>query len=409
MAEFSYTARAQNGEVISGSMEAGDTQAVARSLMQQSLIPITINETQGSEQSKHWLKQLNKALQPKVSMDDLSLFARQMFSLTRAGIPLLQAIQGLAGTTTNKRLVDALYDVLAQLERGRTLSASLNRHPKIFNRLFVSIVHVGENTGKLDQAFQQLATYIERDKETQKQIKSATRYPSFVLIAIAIALVIMNYQVIPTFAGMFRKLGADLPLMTKILINMSDFFIHQWYILVGGIVALVFLIKRTLSTESGAMQWDRAKTRLPVVGTIVERSLLARFSRSFSTMLASGIPLTHALDLVADAVNNKYMAKRIEQMRLDIERGENLTRVANKSGLFTPLVMQMISVGDQTGRVDELLVDVAEFYEGDVEYELKTLTARMEPILIGIVAIMVTILALGIFLPMWELMGAYKG
>jgi MSHA biogenesis protein MshG len=261
----------------------------------------------------------------------------------------------------------------------------------------------------LDVAFLQLSFYLERDQETRKQIKAATRYPMFVMIAIVIALVVMNIVVIPIFAGMFESFGAELPLMTRILLSTSEFFITKWLYLLVGIMFLIIAISRYLGTENGRYKWDRAKLKLPVVGSIFERTLLGRFARSFSMMLVSGVPLTSALNLVADAVNNAFMADRILNMRRNIERGESLSRVASSSKMFTPLVLQMINVGDETGRVDELLAEVADFYEREVDYDLKSLTSKIEPILISVVAGMVLILALGIFTPMWDMMGAIKG
>jgi len=289
------------------------------------------------------------------------------------------------------------------------MSSALNRHVDLFSQLFVSLVHVGENTGKLDQAFLQLSSYLEREQETRKQIKAATRYPMFVIFALVAALVIMNILVIPIFADMFKSLGAELPLMTRILIGMSEFFLTKWPHMLVGIIASVFLISRYLQTQAGRLNWDRLKLRLPIVGSIFERTLLGRFARSFSMMLLAGVPLTSALNLVSEAVSNSFMAERIISMRKNIEKGESLSRVAAGSGLFTPLVLQMINVGEETGRVDELLNEVAEFYEREVDYDLKSLTSKIEPILISIVAGMVLVLALGIFTPMWDMMGAYKG
>ena len=332
-----------------------------------------------------------------------------MFSLTRAGIPILRAVSGLAESSNSARMRVALLDVIAQLERGRSLSSALHLHSDIFNQLFVSIIHVGENTGRLDDAFLQLAEYLEREQETRKQIKAATRYPIFVLIALALAFVVLNVFVIPKFATMFAKFGAELPTMTKVLLAISDFMINRSYILIGIIALISYGIYRYVGTESGRYKWDRLKLRLPVVGDIIRRSLLARFSRSFSMMLHSGVPLTNALNLVADAVDNAYVSASVIEMRQRIEKGENLTRVSHASGLFTPMIMQMINVGEETGRVDELLAEVAGFYEREVDYDLKSLTAKIEPFLIVIVAGMVLILALGIFSPMWDMMSAIKG
>ena len=379
---------------------------MAQILVGRSFTPIAI--TENSQEQIAELSQIS-FLTPKVSLDDLVIFSRQMYSLAKSGIPILRSVKGLADTTSSKRMTAALNDVADQLERGRTLSSALHKHTQVFGRLFVSIVHVGENTGKLDAAFLQLSFYLEREQETRKQIKAATRYPMFVMIAIVIALVIMNIMVIPIFADMFKSFGAELPLMTRILLTTSEFFITKWpHLLVGIALSILFLV-RYLRTENGRYKWDRTKLKLPIVGSLFERTLLGRFARSFSMMLVSGVPLTSALNLVAEAVDNAFMAERILNMRKNIEKGESLSRVASSSKLFTPLVLQMINVGEETGRVDELLAEAAEFYEREVDYDLKNLTSKIEPILISVVAGMVLVLALGIFTPMWDMMGAIKG
>jgi MSHA biogenesis protein MshG len=406
VAQFSYKARKSGGELATGILEAPDASTVAQILTGRSFTPIEITEN-----SQEQTAELSKIsfFTPQITLDDLVIFSRQMYSLAKSGIPILRAVRGLADTTGSKRMAVALDDVADQLERGRTLSSALNKHHHMFGRLFVSIVHVGENTGKLDDAFLQLSFYLEREQDTRKQIKAATRYPMFVIIAIVIAMVIMNIVVIPIFADMFLSFGAELPLMTRILLSTSNFFITKWPFLLVAIALITSLIVRYLRTENGRYKWDRTKLKLPVVGSIFERTLLGRFARSFSMMLVSGVPLTSALNLVAEAVNNAFMAERILSMRKNIEKGESLSRVASSSKLFTPLVLQMINVGEETGRVDELLAEVAEFYEREVDYDLKSLTSKIEPILISIVAGMVLILALGIFTPMWDMMGAIKG
>ncbi len=406
MARFSYRARTSSGELATGVLEAADASTVAQILAGRSFTPIEIIEN-GQELMAE-LSQIS-FLTPNITLDDLVIFSRQMYSLAKSGIPVLRAVRGLADTTGSKRMAAALDDVASQLERGRTLSSALNKHNQVFGRLFVSIVHVGENTGKLDDAFLQLSFYLEREQETRKQIKAATRYPMFVMIAILTAMVIMNIWVIPIFADMFKSFGAELPLMTRILLATSDFFITKWIHLLVGIVLIIFLLVRYLRTKNGRYKWDRTKLKLPIVGSIFERTLLGRFARSFSMMLISGVPMTSALNLVAEAVDNAFMAERILTMRTNIEKGESLSRVASSSQMFTPLVLQMINVGEETGRVDELLAEAAEFYEREVDYDLKSLTSKIEPILISVVAGMVLVLALGIFTPMWDMMGAIKG
>ena len=403
MPQFDYQARARDGSMLTGSLDAQDQASAAQVLLNRDLVPIVIH---ASVEKGKWQITWFRS---KVGLDGLVIFSRQMYSLTKSGIPILRAIGGLAESSSSASMREALLDVVEHMERGHSLSNALHRHKKVFNSLFVSVVHVGENTGRLDEAFRLLAQYLEREQETRKQIKAATRYPIFVLIAIVIALVIMNIWVIPTFAGMFAKLGADLPAMTKVLIGMSNLFVHYWHLMLLAVIAAWLMLRRYLQSEQGALNWDRYKLKLFAVGSILQRSLLSRFARSFAMMTRAGVPLTHALNLVADAVDNKYMAKQILEMRRNIEKGESLSRVCASSKLFTPLVLQMINVGEETGRVDELLTDVAEFYEREVEYDLKSLTAKIEPILIGIVAIMVLVLALGIFTPMWDMASAYRG
>ncbi|MBU2178907.1 MAG: type II secretion system F family protein, partial [Gammaproteobacteria bacterium] len=387
-----------------GVIEAGSETTAADLLSRRSLIPLQIVLI--PDKSAPWWKV--DLSQPKVGLMELIVFARQMYSLMRAGIPIIRAIRGLADSTASKALKVVLSDLADQLEKGRNLSVAMASHPKVFNRLIVSIVHVGENTGRLDDAFSQLSDYFEQEMETRKQIKQATRYPMFVLLAIVAAMVILNLFVIPQFANMFARFNAELPWATKVLLATSNFFIHYWPLLLVGIIAAGFALYRYLHTAAGSYRWSKLKLRLPIMGDIINRATLGRYARSFSLMLRAGVPLTSALSLVAEAVDNDFMAEKIREMRRNIERGESLVRVSSQSNLFTPLVMQMLAVGEETGQVDDMLQEVALFYEREVAFDLKSLTAKIEPILIVIVAVMVLILALGIFTPMWDMLNAYK-
>lgn len=405
MAEFDYRGRDAAGELVTGALEATSERAAADTLIRRGVTPLAIELRRAEKaKSRSW-----NLFEEKIVLDDLIVFTRQMYSLTKAGIPLLRAIEGLAQNSSKSRMRSVLSDVVDQLERGRELSVAMSAHPTVFPRLVVAVVHVGENTGQLEEAFEQLSDYLSKEQDTRKQVKSALRYPMFIVSALVIAMFILNIWVIPTFARMFEQFNAELPLPTRILIGVSDFFVSWWPLMVLAIIGILFGIKRFKTSESGRVRWDRWKTRIPIFGDIVLRSLLSRFSRSFAVMLRAGVPLTQALHLVADAVDNYWMHDRIEDMRRTIEKGEGLTRAAQGTNLFTPLVMQMISVGEETGRVDELLNEVADYYEREVDYDLKSLTARLEPILLVLVAIMVAIMALGIFTPMWDMMDAYKG
>jgi len=345
----------------------------------------------------------------RVSLEELIVFCRQMYALMRSGVPILRAINGMVESANSNSLKKALTDIGKQLEGGYTFSSALNGHPKIFDHLFVSLIHVGENTGQLDQAFLKLTSYLERELDTRKRIKAALRYPTMVVIALSAAMVILNIFVIPTFADMFSRLGSDLPPTTQFIIASSNLFINYWpYMLVGIIVAYI-MVKQSLKTEQGRYQWDRRKIKLPIIGSIIERSILARFSHSFAIVLKAGVPMTTGLSLVAEAVDNSYMQDKISAMRQSIESGESLLRSSVASALFTPLVLQMVAVGEETGRVDELLAEVGDYYEREVDYDLSTLTARIEPLLLVVVAVMVLVLALGIFTPMWDMASAMQG
>ncbi|MBL4817345.1 type II secretion system F family protein [Shewanella sp.] len=404
MAVYKYRGRDAQGQQVTGVVDATSESAAADQLMSRSVIPLELNETK--ERQDFSLTELFKA---KVSLSELQIFSRQMYSLTRSGIPILRAIAGLSETTHSQRMRDALDDISEQLTAGRPLSSAMNHHQDVFDSLFVSMVHVGENTGKLEDAFMQLAGYIEREQETRRRIKAAMRYPIFVLIAITIAMVILNIMVIPKFADMFSRFGAELPWATKLLIGTSSLFVNYWPAMLVGAIGTFIGIRYWHNSEKGEKQWDKWKLHIPAVGSIIERSTLSRYCRSFSMMLSAGVPMTQALSLVADAVDNAYMHDRIVAMRRGIESGESMLRVSNHSQLFTPLVLQMVAVGEETGQIDQLLNDAADFYEGEVDYDLKNLTAKLEPILIGFVAGIVLILALGIYLPMWDMLNVVKG
>ncbi|MCP1338721.1 type II secretion system F family protein [Idiomarina sp. M1R2S28] len=410
--QFRYRARDKAGQLQQGSLDASDERNAADMLMRRGLVPLSVNSVKSQSFSflnSGFGESLKSAFQQKVSLDELIIFCRQMYSLTQAGIPMLRAIEGLADTTQNKRLRKTLQDVHEQLERGRNLSSAMSNHRGVFPRLVIAIVHVGENTGQLEESFQQLSVYLEKEQDTRKRIKAATRYPSFVLIALVIAMFVLNIFVIPTFASMFSRFNVELPWATRALLGSSEFFVAYWHVLLIAMVGTFFGLRYYIATDSGRLNWDSLKLKTPIIGSILMRSMLGRFARSFSVMIGAGVPLTQALSLVAEAVDNAWMEKRIIEMRRGIERGENLSRVARQSGLFTPLILQMISVGEETGRVDVLLLEVAEYYERETDYDLKTLTARIEPLMIAVVAVMVLILALGIFTPMWDMMSAYQG
>lgn len=398
---FIYKARNAQGELLDGRIEAGSVDAVASQLINSNITPLEINEEQAPPEL---LKKLNEWLKSrKPRLDDLIFFSRQLYTLMRAGVPIIRALNGLADNLSNLVLRKTLKEIVVSLESGRDLSGALARHPKIFNHLFVSMVQVGESTGQLDNAMLKLSEYLEREKDTRDKIKQAMRYPMIVIGAIVAAIVVINIFVIPKFAGIFAKFGADLPWQTKVLMNMSSFMVNYWPYLLALLIGLVVWFRSFINSERGNYVWDRFKLRIPVVGTILYEALLARFATSFALTLKSGVPLVQGLHVTSHAVDNMYVGDKIAQMRIGVERGDSLTRTAASSKMFTPLTIQMMQVGEETGAVDEMLENVAHFYDREVDYKLKNLSSAIEPILIVIVGAMVFMLALGVFLPLWEL------
>jgi len=415
MASFSYQGRARNGDSISGIIDANNIQAAASQLNTDGITPIKIDaagENTATGQTKSFdivnaIKE--KFTRKKPSLDDLILFSRQMYTLMRAGVPIIRAITGLADTSRNIVLAETLRKVIAELESGHNLSAAMSHYPEVFNSLFVSMVGIGENTGNTDEVFLQLSAYMEREKVTRDQVKAAMRYPTFVIVAISVAMVIINMWVIPTFAKVFASLNAELPLPTQFLLGISGFMVSYWWLLLGILFGCVYGFKHYINTDAGRMVWDKRKTRFPLMGSILLRATLSRFSRAFAMTQRAGVPLIQGLMVVARAVDNAFIGHNIQEMRNGIERGDTLTRTANATNMFTPLVLQMLAVGEETGAVDEMLDQVADFYDREVDYDLKNLTSAIEPILIVFIGAMVLVLALGVFLPMWDLIGAAKG
>ncbi|ARU54816.1 MAG: type II secretion system F family protein [Pseudomonadales bacterium] len=405
---FAYKARDAKGVAVSGSVEAVSQQAVAGDLLKKGFTPIQIVETRESVDVMAKLKGL-KVFERKVGLEETIIFTRQMYALTRAGIPIIRAMRGLAESSRSPKLKETLLDVTARLESGVNLATSMQSHPEVFSDLYISMIHVGENTGQLEEAFEQLSLALELERETRKRIKQATRYPIIVVVALLAALFVVNFFVIPKFAGVFAKFGADLPIFTKVLVATSNFFLEYWWLIIGGLIGAVYGFLAWIKTEPGRLKWDEKKMRLPIIGSLFEFISLSRFARNFAMMLSAGMPITHALAVTADSVNNRYIGMHVRTMRTGIERGDSLLRVANATGMFTPLVLQMMAVGEETGQVDKLLLNVADFYDEEVDYGLKRLAESIEPILIFAMGILVLVLALGVFLPIWDLGKAALG
>ena len=404
---FAYTARDNRGSSLKGELEAASAQLVAEQLISRGMTPIRIDPAaKVPERTQSLNLRFGK---PGVKLEEVVMLARQMRTLTKAGVPILRGLQGLADTTSNPTLAETLGDIHRQLQGGRELHAALAKHPRVFSPLFVSLVHVGENTGRLDTALGHLANYLEVEKQTRERIASAVRYPLVVMTAIVVALVIMNIFVIPTFAEAFARYGAELPLMTRALIGSSNVFVAYWPWLLVALLASLFGFRAWRKTPGGQLLWSRFLLRAPLIGPIIRKAVLGRFAQSLALTIRSGVPLVHALNVVAGVVDNAFVSERVQSMRAGIEKGDSVSRTAAATGLFTPLVLQMLAVGEETGALDQLLDETSEHYQAEVEFELKRLADAIEPIMITVIGVLVAVLALGVFLPLWDLSSAARG
>lgn len=406
MPNFQYKGRAVDGRLVNGQIEAANSDGAANQLLARGVTPVSIEERTEELSIFEKFKRAREA--GRIDNVELIMFCRQMYTISKAGIPLIKGLRGLSASLRNHTFQVALNDVIERLETGSVLSAAMRAHPQIFNNLMINMVSVGESSGRLELVFQQLSEYMARDLNTVKSIKTAMRYPTIVIIAIVIAMTIINIKVIPAFAGIFAQFGAELPLPTRFLIGLSDFFVAYWVYMLLAVAIISTWFSRYIQTPVGSRWWGEKKLHIFVVGNIIERASMARYARSFSLMFSAGLPITNALELCARAIDNNYLADKIRSIRAGIERGESLHHTHVASDMFTPLVLQMIAVGEESGQIDLLLGEVADFYEREVEYDIKLLSDRIEPLIIVIMAIFVTILALGIFLPMWNMYAIQK-
>lgn len=399
MALFSYSARDPGGVLRQGLLEGATAGAVADQLTSGGSTPVRIESASLAAPMPATIGWRN---QPRIGHVEVLLFSRQLHSLLKAGIPITRALGGLQESAA-PAMAGVIRSTRESLESGNALSLSMARQHGVFSAFYIAMVRIGELTGRLDDVFLRLFHHLAFEKLMRDQVRTALRYPSFVVAVMALALLVINLFVIPAFQKVFDGFGAELPLMTRILIGFSQFMVAAWPWLLGGAAGAAFAFRAWLRTIDGRYIWDRMVLRLPIAGKIMTKATLARFARSFALALKSGVPAVEAMVVVASTVENSFVGRAVEKMKEGVERGDSLLRTAAASRIFTPVVLQMIAVGEESGALDEMLAEVADFYQQDVEYELKTLSAQIEPILIVFLGVVVLVLALGVFLPIWDL------
>ncbi len=401
MEHFHYEGRNAGGEAVSGTIESVSAQAVAAWMQSVGLVPIRIQRQLRSASEVPWWQTLG--LGPRLGPQDLMLVTRQLAIMVRAGVPMLQSLAGIQKSSANPRMVDLMQAMREDLDRGLDLSSAMAHHPGFFSNYYVSMIRIGEGSGRLEEVLNQLHAQLEFEQAISRKIKSALRYPSFVGGALVIAMGVLSIFVIPVFANVYASMKVELPPLTRVLIAISDFSVNYWWLVVIAAVLAGLAWRSMLKTEAGRLAWDERKLRLPVFGSILSKAAMARFCISFSIASRSGVPIDQAFGLVAQVVDNAYYASKVLKMRVAIERGESILKTTRSSGIFKPLELQMIAVGEETGAMEEMLDQLASIYQDEVEYEVARLGESIEPILLLFIGGMVLVLMLGIFMPLWDL------
>lgn len=401
MPTFKFQGRNMEGQLISGERSAQSADGLTEQLFKEGISPIRIDIKKERKSLNDRFKEMFE--KKRVPNTELALFTRQIYTLNKAGVPISSAIKHLSKTSRSVRFSEVLLGVSESLESGKDLAQAMEDYPDIFTPLIIAMVRIGQNTGQLDNAFLRLTQYLEMEGGTIKRVKAAIRYPIFVLTSIVIGVIIINIFVIPAFAKVYSKASIPLPKLTQILISISDFTLEYWYTIVGILVVIAFSIRRYINTETGRYKWHKLQLNLPIIGNLIKRMVLLRFAETFAIIVNSGIPINEGLHLVAQAINNRYARQEINNMQDAIQRGSSIYQAATACGLFTTLELQMLAISEETGELGAMMAEIALYYQREVEYDLKNLTDAMEPILLVSIAVMVLLLALAVYMPIWNM------
>jgi len=399
---YQYKGRNKRGDVMQGTVEAANTEGVVNWMLASGISPISVHlKTDPLKDQPNWVRAIQG--HRKLNKTDLLMLTRQFGTLLKAGIPILQAVTGLKNGSHQPEMTKLLSSLHASLDKGAELSAAMAKHPQFFDDYYVNMIRVGESAGKLDEVFARLYIQLDFDRRMRQKVKAVLRYPSFVFTAIVAATMIVMVYVIPAFSGVYGAMHTDLPLATKILMGVSGAMSRNWTAILAVMALAAIGVRYYISTPEGEYRWDRAKLRLPIVGRILAKATIARFCRSFGMAMNSGVPIVTALALVSRVVDNAFYHERIMAMRDAVSHGDSLLRAFLASGVFSPIELQMISVGEETGDIETMVQQLAMLYQEEVEYEASQLSETLEPILLVFMAALVLLLLLGIFLPMWNM------
>ncbi|MDD5505635.1 MAG: type II secretion system F family protein [Candidatus Omnitrophica bacterium] len=403
MPNYQYKSRDKFSKEVRGVMDADDENAVAQRLIQMGFTPVSINEVKQASRAFKFSGSLIR-----VKFSELNMFTRQLATLQKAGLPILLSLNALAEQAQNKVFKEVISQIIRDIESGSNLSGALEKYPQIFNSLYLNMVASGEASGRLDDVLERLATLSEHDETIRLRIKSSTRYPIIVVVAMIIGFVVLTVLVVPRYAKIYEQYTKALPLPTQILLGINYAVTRLWWLLITIGIAGRFLFKRYINTKIGRFSWDSFKLKVPVFGPLLLKLSISRFTRITGTLMRSGIPILKILDIASGSTGNEVVSKAITNIRNNVMEGKGIAEPMKVSGLFPPIVTQMVSVGEDTGKLDELLIHVSNYYDEQVDYTINNLTSLIEPILIFVLGLGVLFMALGIFLPMWNLMSIFK-
>lgn len=398
---YVWKGRSPSGEILSGEYVTENRQELVNYLRKRKIIITSLKE-------KSREIRLSLPMANKIGVKDLGVFTRQFATMINAGLPMVQCLDILSTQMDKESFKKIVSTVMTDVEGGSTLAEALGKHD-VFSRLYVNMVEAGETGGILDQILLRLAVYLEKAEALRRKVKSALTYPAVVFFVAIGATVFMLMFIIPTFAQMFQDFGGDLPTPTKIVMGISSFLRTRWYVLLGVIGAFIFLFRRFHKTEMGKLRVDRMLLRLPVLGQVVRKAAIARFSRTLSTLISSGVPILSGLDITARTAGNKVIEKAIFETRESISEGNTISEPLKSCGVFPPMVTQMIAVGEQTGALDEMLEKIANFYDDEVDTAVETLTSIIEPVMIVVMGALVGGMLIAMYLPMFKLIHVIGG
>jgi type IV pilus assembly protein PilC len=396
MPYFNYTIRDANGQTRSGKVEAPNAEELRKRLQAEGLQVIEITEDRKAPR-------VPAGGYGRVKLSDLAIFARQFSTMLDAGVSLIRCLDVLQAQTNNARLRKILMDLSARVESGESLSRSMARHPKAFSQLIIGLIRAGEVGGVLEESLQRIAGFLEKDVELRRKIRSALTYPVIVLLAAVGIVIFLVSWLVPQFAQLFKELDIkELPAPTQFLVDLSALFTQRWYVVLIAVAAVFIAYKLFVSTRVGRRVADRVKLRVPVFGPLHHKIVMARFSRTMGTLLASGVPILQAMETVAGVVGNSVVSDAVIESRARIREGEKIADPLQRSKMFPPMVVHMVSVGEESGSLDHMLNKIADFYENEVEMTIASLTAAIEPVMIVLLGFIVGFIVISMFLPMIE-------